>query len=41
MKNYVLFIGGTGARVYRSFLHLCAAGVVQSGTITTLLLDAD
>lgn len=41
MKNYVLFIGGTGARVYRSFLHLCASGVVQSETITTLLLDAD
>lgn len=41
MKNYVLFIGGTGARVYRSFLHLCAAGAVQESEVKTMLLDAD
>lgn len=41
MSNFVLFIGGTGARVYRSFLHICAAGAVQEKEINVLLLDAD
>lgn len=41
MSNYVLFIGGTGARVYRSFLHICAAGAVREKEINVLLLDAD
>ena len=41
MKNYVLFIGGTGARIYRSFLHICAAGVMREEEIQVLLLDAD
>lgn len=41
MSNYVLFIGGTGARVYRSFIHICAAGAVQLNEVNVLLLDAD
>lgn len=41
MSNYVLFIGGTGARVYRSFLHICAAGAVREKEINVMLLDAD
>lgn len=41
MSNYVLFIGGTGARVYRSFLHICAAGAVREKEINALLLDVD
>lgn len=41
MSNYVLFIGGTGARVYRSFLHICAAGAMWTNKINVLLLDAD
>lgn len=41
MSNYVLFIGGTGARVYRSFLHICAAGAVKEKEVKVLLLDAD
>lgn len=41
MSNYVLFIGGTGARVYRAFLHICATGTVREREINALLLDVD
>lgn len=41
MKNYIFFVGGTGARVYRAFLHSCAAGAIPAGTVKTLLVDAD
>ena len=42
MENYIFFIGGTGARVLRSFLHLCASGAVWiDGKITAIMLDVD
>ena len=42
MENYVFFIGGTGARVLRSFLHLCASGAVGTdGKINVVMLDVD
>lgn len=41
MKNYIFFIGGSGARTYRAFLHLCATGVIQGDELNLLLLDAD
>lgn len=39
--NYIFFIGGSGARVYKSFLHACAAGVVHAEAARVMLLDAD
>ena len=42
MENYIFFIGGTGARVLRSFLHLCASGAVWiDSKITAIMLDVD
>lgn len=41
MKNYIFFIGGSGARVCRAFLHSCAAGIMPKEEVTLLLLDAD
>ena len=42
MENYVFFIGGTGARVLRSFLHLCASGAVRlDSKINVVMLDVD
>lgn len=42
MENYVFFIGGTGVRVLRSFLHLCASGAVLTDSkINILTLDVD
>ena len=42
MKYYVFFIGGTGARVLCSFLHICAAGMIRVvDPIHLMLLDAD
>lgn len=40
-KNYLFFIGGSGARAYTAFLHACAAGVVQTDNAQVVLLDAD
>lgn len=39
--NYVFFIGGSGARAYKAFLHLCAAGVIKANLVKAALLDAD
>lgn len=41
MESYVFFIGGSGARAYKAFLHLCGAGVIQNRELNVLLLDAD
>lgn len=42
MENYAFFIGGTGARVLRSFVHLCASGAVQTDDkINIVMLDVD
>ena len=38
---YVFFVGGSGARVCKAFLHACAAGAFRSEEIKVLLLDAD
>ena len=40
-KNYLFFIGGSGARAYSAFLHACAAGVIQTDNAHVVLLDAD
>lgn len=39
--RYVFFIGGSGARAYRAFLHSCAAGVIKEDEVRVMLLDAD
>ena len=39
--KYIFFIGGSGARAYRAFLHSCAAGVVRESEVRVMLLDAD
>ena len=39
--NYVFFIGGSGARAYKAFLHACAAGAIPMDEIRVMLLDAD
>lgn len=41
MKNYVFFIGGSGARVYRAVIHSAAAGILRTREISTMLIDAD
>ena len=41
MGRYIFFIGGSGARAYKAFLHCCAAGVIQQDSVEVLLLDAD
>lgn len=42
MKNYVFFIGGSGARSYMAFLHCCAAGFMRTEEIVeVLLVDED
>lgn len=41
MKQYVLFIGGTGARCAESFLYLSATGALGIQETEILLLDAD
>ena len=38
---YVFFIGGSGARTYKAFIHACAAGAIRLNTVNALLLDAD
>lgn len=39
--NYVFFIGGSGARVYKAFIHGCAAGIMKTKEVSTLVIDAD
>lgn len=39
--NYIFFIGGSGARVYKAFLHACASGIVRVDAANVILLDAD
>lgn len=41
MGNYIFFIGGSGARSYKAFMHCCAAGVIRQDNVEVLLLDAD
>lgn len=41
MGNYLMFVGGSGARAYRAFLHCCASGIIRSEEVKVLLLDAD
>lgn len=41
MGKYIFFIGGSGARAYKAFLHCCAAGVIRQESVDVLLLDAD
>lgn len=42
LEKYVFFIGGTGARVLRSFLHLCASGVICSDSpVHAMVVDVD
>ena len=39
--HYIFFIGGSGARAYKAFLHACASGAVPVDEIRVMLLDAD
>lgn len=39
--NYIFFIGGSGARAYKAFLHACAAGIIRADEAKVILLDAD
>ena len=42
MEKYVFFIGGSGARVFRAFIHLCASGVIYSQEpVHAVILDVD
>ena len=39
--KYIFFIGGSGARAYKAFLHACAAGIIHEDKVEVILLDAD
>lgn len=39
--NYVFFIGGSGARVYKAFIHGSAAGIIKTKDLSALVIDAD
>lgn len=41
MENYIFFIGGSGARVYKAFLHSAASGILQTNGVSVLMVDAD
>lgn len=41
MDNYVIAIGGTGARFLESLIHLCAAGLGPNGKIFSIIVDPD
>lgn len=41
MKNYILFIGGSGARVCKAFLHCAATGAISTKEVNVMLIDAD
>lgn len=41
MSNYLIGVGGTGMRCLESFVHLCAAGMMDSKEVHMLLLDTD
>ncbi len=41
MKNYIFFIGGSGARAYTAFIHCAAAGALETKAVSTLMIDAD
>ncbi len=40
-KNYLIGIGGTGARVIESFIYLCAAGYGPDHEVTIFFIDPD
>lgn len=40
-KLFIIAIGGTGMRCLESFVHLCAAGMMDGKTIDILTLDTD
>lgn len=41
MGKYIFFIGGSGARVYKAFIHSAAAGMLKTEKVSTMLVDAD
>ncbi len=41
MKVYLLFVGGSGIRVAKSFLHLCGAGCFPGHEFKIMLIDSD
>ena len=41
MADYLIAIGGTGARVAESVIHLCECGFFSSDTLKLLIIDAD
>lgn len=41
MEKYIFFIGGSGARVYKAFIHSAAAGILETSKVSVLLIDAD
>ena len=40
-KNYLIGIGGTGARVIQSFIYLCATGYGPDNDVTVFMIDPD
>lgn len=41
MSNYAFFIGGSGARAYRAFLHAAAMGILRTEQVSVMRIDAD
>lgn len=41
MTTYLLFVGGSGIRVAKSFIHLCAAGCFKREKFKAMLIDTD
>jgi len=41
MSNYIFFIGGSGARAYTAFLHCAAAGVLETKSVSAVMIDPD
>lgn len=41
MKNYLICIGGSGARVLRAMVHMSACGLVLTDNIQTVIVDSD
>ena len=35
--KYIFFIGGSGARAYKAFLHACAAGIIHEDKVEVIL----
>src|SRR5262245_19428066 len=41
MGNYVIGIGGTGAKCVEALTHLCAAGLMPDGDLHAIFVDPD